>query len=77
MQTSSYNIKVHYAEIEEGGVINLPDMPDWKKDDVLEWDETENCLDSGEYQTLYVRNVSLEERMEADARAEDKVKQAL
>jgi len=77
MQNSSYGIKVHYATIEKGGVINLPNMPDWMEDDVLEWDETENCLDCGEYSTLYVRNVSLEERMEADARAKDKVGQAL
>jgi len=35
----------------------------WETEDVIRWDETEMCIDSGEYSTYTLMNQSLEERM--------------
>jgi len=54
-------------------VNTLSNFQDWRDNDTLEWGDIDARCGAGEYRTVYIRNVSLEERMEADSRAINKI----
>ena len=64
MQTSntSYGLKVHYAEIKDDAM-QLPELKGWEEGDELRFEPTEVCEDIGDYDSIYLRNVSLEDRL--------------
>ena len=58
---TSYGLKVHYAEIKDDAM-QLPELEGWEEGDELRFEPTEVCEDI-EYDSIYLRNVSLEDRL--------------
>ena len=65
--STSYDIETYTIPVKDG-VITLPDelteKLGWKVGDDISFEETEVCEDSGEYNSVYIRNISKEARMQ-------------
>ena len=66
--STSYDLETYTIPVKDG-VITLPDelteKLGWKVGDDISFEETEVCEDNGEYNSVYLRNISKEERMGA------------
>jgi bifunctional DNA-binding transcriptional regulator/antitoxin component of YhaV-PrlF toxin-antitoxin module len=65
--STSYDIETYTIPVKDG-VITLPDelteKLGWNVGDDISFEETEVCEDSGEYNSVYLRNITKEERMQ-------------
>ena len=65
--STSYDIPETYTIPVKDGVITLPneltEKLGWNVGDDISFEETEVCEDSGEYNSVYIRNISKEGRM--------------
>ena len=65
--STSYDIETYTTHVKDG-VITLPDelteKLGWKVGDDISFEETEVCEENGEYNSVYLRNISKEGRMQ-------------
>ena len=65
--STSYDIETYTIPVKDG-VITLPDelteKLGWKVGDDISFEETEVCEDNGEYNSVYLRNLTKEVKMQ-------------
>jgi hypothetical protein len=67
--------KIYYTELAGKGLVSPPpellDNKGWTPDDELVFESSDVCTDDGDYQSVYIRNITLEKRLQ-DVKNKDK-----